>query len=374
MDAPDERLFPYMFWAHTESYSSPYCLSQSGMPLPPLEGIAPTDGELLAWAAAEAQPALEKRLAGLFALPPERVLATVGSAGAMLLAAQRWFTGGTQVLVERPRYQALAALPRAHGAEVVDLERTLENGWRVDTDEIAARVRRASGPVHVFLTNPHNPSGAVLGAEEMAAIAHAVEPSGGRLVSNEVYMEYAPSDARVHAAHVAPNAVSMGSLTKAYGLGPLRVGWVLFGEGLEHERELFLDRAYLAWVDPPTGSLVSGLRALDRLEEIAKILRRTEAETRPHLVRWLRESTAVEALIPPFGMMAFPRIRGVSDTRGLQRFLARDHGVDVVAGEDFDAPGFLRVGAAVPEATLVEGLVRLENGIRSWLERPPETA
>ena len=60
---------------------------------------------------------------------------------------------------------------------------------------------------------------------------------------------------------------------------------------------------------------------------------------------------------------------GVLDSARFRYFLAEEFDVDVAAGEHFGAPGHLRVGCAVPEATMVEGLKRLENGIRAWHER-----
>lgn len=364
-----DLLFPYMFWAQTEAFRSAYCLSQSGMPIPDLSGLAPSDQELLTWPSVEALPALEQRIGELFGLEAERVIATVGAAGAMLVCSQRWFGPGTTVASELPRYEPLAALPRTHGARLVDLERRMESGWAIEPETLERVVADASGPVHVFITNPHNPSGAVLSAGELSALASAIAPTGGVLVCCEAYMDYAPNDQRVHAAHLAPNAVSIGTLTKAYGLGPLRTGWLLLGEGLADLRKELVDRCYLSWVDPPSASLVAARRALDQLPELLRRVRAIEAESRPHLIRWLRESTLVESTIAPFGILSFPRVRGVDDTLALQEFLAEQWDVDVVAGESFGAPGHLRVCCGVPEATLVEALIRLENGIRNWHER-----
>jgi hypothetical protein len=184
-------------------------------------------------------------------------------------------------------------------------------------------------------------------------------------------MEYATNEQRVHAAHLAPNAVSIGSLTKAYGLGPLRIGWIVLGEGLVQERALVRDGAFLSYVDPPTLSLLAAHLALDNLPRLLEPLRRVEVESRPHLWRWLSETQGVQATIPELGIIAFPRVVGVDDTRALQKFLAREFDVDVVPGEFFGCAGHLRVGCGVPEATLVEGLVRLGDGIRVWRERGP---
>lgn len=362
---PEPPLFPYMFWAQRESFRSPYCLSQSGMPAPDASFL---DG--LAWDVApqlaEALPAVRARLAELFATTPDRVIVTAGTSTAMAVCAARWFTPGARVAFETPRYEPLESLPRRFGADAVPVRRRAEDAWALDPAAVRAALDGAS-PGHVFLSNPHNPSGREHTAEEIAAIAAEAARAGGVLVSDEVYQEFLPPDERVHAFAVAPNAVSIGSLTKAYGLGALRIGWILLGEGLADRADEVLDALFLLTVDPATPCLRAARRALDELPRLLQPLRRVEVESRPAWARWLAECDLVDAYVPPHGLIAFPRVRGVGDTRALVTHLQAEHGVDVVPGEFFGAPGHLRVGCGVPAESLREGLARLEAGIRSFV-------
>lgn len=360
-----ELLFPYMVWAQTESFVSPWCLAQSGMPVPEasfLDGAPLAD---LSMPPVDAVPRLRARLAELFGVEDERVLVTVGASGAMLAAAMRYFRGA-RVVTEVPSYEPFRELPPLFGAETRVVARRLEEGWRLDPARVAAELEGCDRPGHVFIATPHNPTGAVSSPEELQALAAAAERAGGILISNEVYMEFAPNEERVHAFALAPNALSIGSLTKAYGLGSLRVGWIILGEGLRHEFEHLRDMAFLGWVDPPTPSCVAGRVALQHLTTLIQPARRFTAECRPHLVRWLEEEPRVEGIAPTLGLAAFPRIRGVDDTRALQAFLAREWQVDVGPGEFFGAPGHVRVGYGVPEETLVEGLRRLSQGLEAF--------
>jgi len=361
--------FPYGSWIRTESHGSSYSLAQSAMPLPESSWLSLAAEQISGYPTAEAQPAFERRVGELFGLPADRVLASMGASGAMDLCARHWLKAGQVAAVESPSYQALPALLRRSNARIFSLNRSLEQGWIPDPEALADQARRTRHPLHLFLTNPHNPSGTVLGPEVLQALVDAIEPSGGVLVCNEIYMEFAQPKQRVHAATFLPRAVSIGGLHKAYGLGALRCGWLLLGQGLAQDRIQLLDQAMLSWGDPPTATLQAGLASLDRLPELLAPLRRVEAESRPHLLNWLRNSPSVLSTIPPFGILAFPRIERVQDTLGLQDLLAQEFDVDVVAGEHFGAPGYLRIGCAVPEATMVEGLLRLENGIRAWHER-----
>jgi len=322
--------------------------------------------------AREALPELEGRIAELFGVERERVIVALGASGGMHLCALRYFRPGTRVVADVPSYEPFRSLPMYLGADFRPVRRRLEDGWQVDPDEVLGLLGAggsSSTAGHVFLANIHNPTGAFLERKRMAAIAAAAERGGGNLISCEVYMEYVPNERRVHAFEVAPNGISIGSLTKAYGLGPMRIGWIVLGEGLVRERQHLVDMAYLTYVDPPTAILRAGRLALDRLSELLRPLRVVEKESRPMWERWLQRTDGIRSTVPEFGIIAFPRIEGVEDTIALSEYLAREHQVDVVPGEFFGLPGHIRIGCGVPAATLEEGLARLERGIRAFRAR-----
>ncbi len=357
--------FPYMVFAKTRSHLSTYTLSQSGMPAPDPVPFPLEDPADLVHADIETLPALEGRLAAYLGVPAERVLVTVGASSAMLVAALRWFRTGSRVVSENPSYEPLRALPELVGAEVRLLERLPEEDWALSVERTRDLLAGGSGPGHVFVTNPHNPTGVLSDAATMTALAAEAERAGGVLVCCEVYMEYVPEDERVRCNALAPNAVAIGSLTKAYGLGPLRVGWMVFGEGLADERDALRDMIHLAYVDPPTPSVRLGLAALERLAELREPLAKCERESRPTFERFLR-SPGIEAHVPAHGIIAFPRIVGVEDTHALADFAAAEFDVDVVAGEYFGRAGHLRVGCGVPGDVAREGFERLTRAVEAF--------
>jgi aspartate/methionine/tyrosine aminotransferase len=268
------------------------------------------------------------------------------------------------VASETPAYEPLHALPLHFGAELATFERP-PHGWVADPRSIARALAGARAG-HVFLTNPHNPSGALLDEAAVAAAAREAARCGGWLLSNETYMEYVPASRRVRAHRLAPNALSIGSLTKAYGLGALRVGWVVLSPALASERSRFEDALYLDYVDPPTPSLRLALRAFERLADIAAPLERIAGESRPEFVRWLAGHARLRGSVAEFGAIAFPEVAGVADTRALGRYLAAEHDVGVVPGEFFQKPGHLRLGFGLPVARLREALERLDRGLAAF--------
>jgi aspartate/methionine/tyrosine aminotransferase len=277
------------------------------------------------------------------------------------------------VVVDRPSYEPFRALPAHFGAQTVEVQRRHEEGWTLDPAAVHAALAGAKGPGHVFTANLHNPTGVRAKAGDLRGLAGAAREHGGKLVVCEVYMEYVPQAERLHAFQLAPNGVSIGSLTKAYGVGPLRAGWIVLGEDVAAEREALIDTLYLDYVDPPTTMLRAYALALDQLEVLARPLAKIEAESRPIWERWLKGTEGVQSVIPSRGIIAFPLVEGVSDTRALCEFLVEKHQVDVVPGEFFGTPGHIRVGCALPPALLQASLERLGAGIRAFrssLARP----
>jgi aspartate/methionine/tyrosine aminotransferase len=170
----------------------------------------------------------------------------------------------------------------------------------------------------------------------------------------------------VSVASLAPNTIAIGSFTKAYGLGALRLGWLVLGEGLALERERIEDGAFLDYVDPPTPILRLGVRALQKLDELRAPYERFRRVSRPLLGEWLAATPGVDGSPPEHGLICFPRIAGVSDTAALHEHLVREHDVDVVPGEFFGTPGHVRIGYGLEPEALGEALARLAAGIESF--------
>lgn len=357
--------FPYMVFAREESWITTYVLSQSGMPAPPLGTLgdpAPIDAGF----AGESLGELQGRIAERYGVGDERVILTVGASSAMNLCARRWFVSGSTVASETPSYEPLRALPTLMGAEMRPVERKRTDGWALDPGRVRTALGSGPGPGHLFFTNCHNPTGQVSSRAEIEALCGVAAERDGVAVCCEVYTDFLPPAERVHAALVAPNAVSIGSFTKAYGLGGLRLGWLVLGEGLADQRRQLEDLIFLNYVDPPTPCLQAGLRALDHLDDLVAIYRRFHTESRPHLETWLRDTEGVDGELAPHGLIAFPHLEGVEDTRGFQRYLARAHDVTVVPGDFFGAPGHLRLGFGQESELVQEGLRRLGEGLVAW--------
>lgn len=384
----DPKHFPYMFWAHKEMIEPTWSLSQSGMPapapeligaeeLPPAEATAAN----LAHPCHDAQPRLEAQIAERYGVSPDRVILTMGASGAMQLIAATYFGAGTRVAVDVPSYQPFRALPPLFGAHLLEVQRREEEDWRLAPEDVEAGFDATdpTGPAHIFLTNPNNPTGALTNLAGLRALAQIAAERGGILISNESYMDLTPPVEQVRCAVQIPSSITLGSLTKAYGLGALRIGWLVLGESLTHERTRLLDNLYLNYVDPPTAALRIALRAGQKLSALLGPYTKFAVESRPLLVDWVQRTPGVSALCTERGLVLFVRIEnwgangevqpGNTDTTALSVYLAEHFDLAVTPGEFFGQQGCLRLGFGNPREHIEHALLLLTEGLAAWRGR-----
>ena len=170
---------------------------------------------------------LRERIAQTYASPPaaDEVLVTVGAAEANAIVCQTLLEPGDRVTVIEPGYRQVRGIAENVGCPVDVVQLTDENGWELDLDELRAKV----GPKTKLLAvvNPNNPTGTIFTAEARAAILDVVESSGCWLVADEVYRGSERDGVETESFWgTHPRAVCVNSLSKAYGLCGLRIGWV----------------------------------------------------------------------------------------------------------------------------------------------------
>lgn len=219
-------LDPYIHWAQTQSPGWFDCdLGSSGLTL---------EWDWAAWGIDTAEmPAdganwygyepLRQRIAASLSLPAARVLLAPGCTGANALVLAARVRPGDRVAVETPAYSPLASAVRGFGGSVVPLERCADLGWGFDPDTVR---RVLAGCTLCIITNPHNPTGRLMTQGEVEDLAGACERAGALLLVDEVYREFPGGEQVPSAVTCCENAVITSSMTKAYGLGGLRVGWI----------------------------------------------------------------------------------------------------------------------------------------------------
>ncbi|HEY6929632.1 MAG TPA: pyridoxal phosphate-dependent aminotransferase, partial [Thermoanaerobaculia bacterium] len=135
----------------------------------------------------EGYPALVEAIAERYEVDFERVATAGGCSGANFLTCAGLLDAGDEVLIESPYYDPLAAAARMMGADVVTFPRRFEQGYRIESEEVATAL--TSRTRLIIVSNPHNPSGVLLSEEEREGLRRLAELAGVPVLFDEVYLE-----------------------------------------------------------------------------------------------------------------------------------------------------------------------------------------
>jgi hypothetical protein len=306
---------------------------------------------------------LQQALAAKCGVSVDNVVATVGTTQANHLAMAALLGPGDEVVMEHPVYEPLLALARHLGAEVKLFERRLETGFRIDPEEVGRKVGERTRLL--VLTNLHNPSGAWTderALEELGAIARG---AGARVLVDEVYLEMMwVGRERAYpwtrsAFHLGNQFITTASLTKAYGLGGLRCGWILAEPELARRMWRLLD-LFIGAAPHPAERL--SVVALKQLVPIANRAQALLERNRAMLDRFLRARHDLQVATPGLGTVVFPQWTG-GNVEELCARLREKYDTTVVPGRFFGMPEHIRIGIGGETEMLAHGLERLSAAL-----------
>ena len=295
---------------------------------------------------------------------PEEILVTTGAIEANFLLFNTLLDPGDHVVAIYPAYQQLYEVARAVGCEV-DLWPLREaDGFRFD---LAALERLVTPRTRLVVVNtPHNPTGATLCAGELRRVHDLAASVGARLLCDEAYrwLEVPGGEPpSPPAVDLGPAGISVGTLSKPFGLPGLRIGWI--AADAELVAECWAMRDYIS-LSP--GKLNDAL-AVIALRHRERLIERTEAIVEANLAtagRWFAAHADLVAWTPPrAGLLALVRYDLDMPSLELADRLAADHGVMLAPGSAFGYEGYLRLGIGQDPAIFAEGLERTARCLAS---------
>src|SRR5215218_677602 len=304
--------------------------------------------------------ALREAIAATYdAVDPDDVLVFAGAEEAMFWAMQELVGPGGHAVVTVPNYQSMESVPLATGAAVSGLSLRPEDGWALDLDALRALLRPETRLVAVNF--PNNPTGALPDPDAWAALVALCEERGIRLFSDEVYRGLEPDGTEPlrQAADASPTALSLGVMSKAYGLPGLRIGWLACRDRAVLER-LETRKHYTSICNPAPSELIAA-RALRRGAEIIARNRAIIARNLPVFDAFFAEHADLfEWEHPRGGCVCFPRYRGADGVEAFCHDLLEQAGVvllpaSIYASDLGDVPPDrfrIGVGRADPEPAL----------------------
>ena len=277
-------------------------------------------------------------------ISPEQVLTHLGAEEPILNFYQSCFSPSDHVIVHSPCYQSFYSIPRAIGCEVSHWKTHFESAWSLDIDALAQMIQPNTRAV--MINSPHNPTGFHITAQDQEKMIQLLRSKGILLFSDEVYreIELDPRDRLPAACDLYENAISLGVLSKAYGLPGLRLGWIAT-RNQEVLAKMTAQKDYTTICNPVLSEKLGIIAVRNREAIIAR--NRTIVLTNWALCQgfFKRHADKFEVITPRGGTMIFPRAKPGFNLQKFMATLLDQKGVMIVGGEHFDMPTeYFRLG------------------------------
>ncbi len=217
----------------------------------------------LGYTAARGLPELRAAIAGHYLrthdleVDIDDVVVTTGSSGAFVLAFLAAFDAGDRVALLRPGYPAYRNTLQALGCEVIELDCGPATGFGLTTDQLERLDPRPAGLV---LASPANPTGTMISAGELAAVAQWCRRTGVRLISDEIYHGITYDEAGTCAWQASRASLVVNSFSKYFCMTGWRLGWLLAPPELVERIDALATNLALC---PPTLSQLAAVHAFD---------------------------------------------------------------------------------------------------------------
>ena len=307
-------------------------------------------------------PELRQTITTLYnGLTAGQVLVHAGAEEAIFNFMNVALTSGDHIVVHAPYYQSLGEVARGVGAEVSEWRADPQNAWQPDLDDLQAALTERTKVVVINL--PHNPTGFLPEADFVYALSALSDRHGFVIFSDEVYrgLELDPADRLPAMADVNEQAVSLGVMSKTYGLAGLRIGWIATrNAALLKKMSAFKD--YTTICNSAPSEFLATI-ALRHAESIARRNREIINHNLEHLDRFFNAHADWFAWQrPKAGSIAFPQLlRGSVDD--FCNKLLKDAGVLLLPGSLY-GPRYNAFRVGFGRRNMPEALAKFETHIK----------
>ncbi|MBC7667352.1 MAG: aminotransferase class I/II-fold pyridoxal phosphate-dependent enzyme [Gemmatimonadaceae bacterium] len=287
---------------------------------------------------------------------PERIILTCGASPALVLALASSFQPGDRVALARPGYVAYRNTLKALNLVPVEIACGTESGFQLTAAHLSAL---DPPPAGVIVASPANPTGTIIPANALKALAAVCRARGIAVISDEIYHGLSYGEAARSMLEFEPQALIVNSFSKYFSMAGWRLGWLVAPpQGIARARA-FMGNLFLT---PPSLSQHAGLVAMDCIDELEG--HRDVYRANRQLLLDALPALGLASIAPPDGAFYIYADIGhlTHDSLAFCEALLRDTGVATAPGVDFDPVDggrFIRFSFAVSTAEVEEALRRI---------------
>jgi aspartate/methionine/tyrosine aminotransferase len=310
-------------------------------------------------------PWLREALATIYRkIHPDDVVVMSSAEEAIFLFWHTLLAPGDHAIVETPCYESALTLPKSAGAQVSEWRRQPETGWAHDLGALERLIRPNTRAL--YINTPHNPTGLLMPRAIFNGVLDLAARHGLYVLCDEVYreLEHDPATRLPAGCDLYERALSLGSVSKTYGLPGLRLGWFACRDHAVLQRIVSL-KHYTTICSSAPSEFLTALAFRHRRKFIDRNLQIVLRNLPELSAFFARRSDLFEWIPPNASTIGFARFKPRRDVQIFCEELVRQAGVLLLPGTVYDEPRHIRFGYG--RRNMPEALAHFE----SWLTTYP---
>lgn len=277
-------------------------------------------------------------------LKEDNVLMFAGAEEAIFCTLYTIIEQEDHVVVLTPCYQSLIEIPKLKNAEITQIQLKEENNWRIDINDIKKSLK--NNTKCIIINFPHNPTGQVIEEDELKNLIEICEKRGIWLFSDEVYRLLGiPNKPWSSAAACAyDKAISLGVMSKAFGMAGLRIGWIAC-----QNKEMLKKIEYMKHYTSICNSAPAEILSLISLRNSDKILQRNNRIVAENIKVlddfFIKHNEIFEWVRPQGGCVGFVKYKSKNSVESFCEALVNKKNVLLMPASVYDYNhNFFRIG------------------------------
>lgn len=282
---------------------------------------------------------------------------------AIFLFYHALLTSSDHAIVETPCYESALTVPRSTGAAVTEWRRKPDNGWTHDVEALERLIRPNTRAI--YINTPHNPTGLLMPPRVFRRVLELAAHHGIYVFCDEVYreLEHDPATRLPAACDFYERALSLGSVSKTYGLPGLRLGWLACRDGAFLQKLISL-KHYTTICSSAPSEFLTALAFRHRQKFIQRNLQIVLGNLRLLSAFFKRHTDLFEWTAPNASTIGFARFKPDEDVQAFCEELIRRTGVLLLPGSVYDEPRYIRFGYG--RKNMPEALAELETWLTTY--------
>ena len=287
-------------------------------------------------------------------IKPYQIAITTGASEAIFAVIASLIDVNDHLIVEVPTFPSLYEVPSSLNMNYSLCFLEYEESFKLNLEKIASFLTPHTKLICV--SHPNNPTGSVLTTNELEELIRFAEKRDLFLLVDETYRDLSFSPPPPLAASLSSRAISICSMSKAFGIPGIRIGWVV------GDKETIESVCAVREQVTICNSILSETVAFSVLQNRNDILQRVKKKVFSNfsiMNKWINSRDDLEWIEPCGGVVGFPRLVADEPSFELCLSLIKDHKTFVIPGEYFKMPQHFRLGFGGNSFEIEEGLKRL---------------